>query len=257
MSCSVHGALPDDNTIPSRTQKRLARRTQIIRCTLHIERDKRTKGTTQVKRRPSSGMNLNICSMLNHTSGVPFVPRSCSSTQNTVMRSRFAGLSAGMRVQVSSGPLLMGDRTGMASGWAPQRGVRDPRRPLVPVTTCSYRGWVVPAAHVRTNSRTKSDWCVSLWLSPPGTISRGVGFPQLGGSAGNALPQFGLPPVIRVPSGGSQTLLGTRPNGAPRVRPVSSRSQLVAGLGSLILLTKGAGRTLGRHCLNRSLEELV
>jgi len=67
--------------------------------------------------------------------------------------------------------------------------VRDPDRPLVPVTTCSYRGWAVPAAYVRTNLRTKRNERANL--SPPGTISR-------------------------VSSGDTRALLETRPNGAGR-----------------------------------------
>ena len=100
-----------------------------------------------MQRKHSRADEFDAPRMSNLTSGVPSA-RSCSTTQCTAMRSRFAGLSAGMQVQVLPGSLTRRrivdvqlrascciredsdgrqDRDTLRSG--SKRRVRDPRRP--------------------------------------------------------------------------------------------------------------------------------
>jgi hypothetical protein len=182
-----------------------------------------------VKRRPSGGMNLNIRSMLYHTSGVPFASTSGKSVGDNV----------GIRVLISPVRIRYPAR---GSATPPSRraflGRQTDKRQKVKGCNLRYLGSADPAVRVRFPSE------------PRGSASRdhkqGSRVPPTSVSNGNRLTAIRpAPQKSRVPRRVIWTAGDSSKN--PGVRLVGGRSRSVAGLRLLILLTLCASRTPGRH----------
>jgi hypothetical protein len=189
-------------------------------------------------------MNLNVCSMLNHTSGVPFVSSGRWSGVHGPVGSRDRVRDSD-RPRGSAGvpPSLSGSFLGrLSENGTHTRGYK----------VRSNLGSADPAAQARFPSETKCGIAahpgpqdvVGRNTQPRGPLSKVRSREHV---CGIHRPCVNIEPTTYNSGPQTRNLDGWGLEKCPRVRPVSGRSRLVVGLCLLVLLTLGAGRTLGRH----------